>query len=873
MSDQQRALETRLRWPLVLTRAGMVCESGLRAFWPLWTLVMGVLALLMLGVQDHVAVELVWATAVVAALGAVWLAWRGARLFRWPTRDSALARLDSTMAGRPIAAVMDAQAIGASDAASRAVWAAHQRRMAERAAQARAVQPDLRASKLDPFALRYVALLVLCVALLFGSFGRVGSVADMGAGGAVAASGPTWEGWIAPPTYTGLPVLYMADLDRDAPIDVPEGSQITLRFYGDAGDLALRETVSGRLGELPDASAPMQEFTVARAGDVEITGDGGALWVLTVLSDTAPTAVVAGEAEVSVDGQMSLPFAARDDYGVTGGMALFQLDLGRVDRRFGLALAPEPRPTINMELPLPITGSRADFTEVLVDDFSKHPWANLPVRVTLLPADAAGQTGESEVAHIALPAKRFFDPVAGALIEQRRDLLWNRANAPKVAQMLRTIAYRPEEKLFRKSSRYLQLRAIIAGLERDSADGLTPQARDDLAEALWALALEIEEGDIDDARERMAEAQERLQEAMKNGASDEEIARLMQELRDATQDYMRMLAQEQQRDAEQNQDMAQNGNAMQMNQGDLQAMMDRIQELMEQGRMAEAQEALRELQELMENLRVTQGQGGGPQSPGEQAMEGLSETLRDQQELSDQAFRDLQEQFNPRGGQQDQQGQQQGQGQSGPQQGQQSGQGQQGQGEQQGQGQQGQGEQQGQGQGQGQGQNDLAGNLADRQRSLRQELQRQQGSLPNVGGEAGRDAREALDRAGRAMNQAEDALREDDLAGAIDRQADAMDALRDGLRNLGESLAEAGEQQQQQGQGQNRQAGQPGGQRDPLGRQNGGQGAVGGDADTRVPDQDSRRAQELLDEIRRRSFDRERPEMELDYLRRLLERF
>lgn len=76
-------------------------------------------------------------------------------------------------------------------------------------------------------------------------------------------------------------------------------------------------------------------------------------------------------------------------------------------------------------------------------------------------------------------------------------------------------------------------------------------------------------------------------------------------------------------------------------------MMDRIQELMEQGRMAEAEEALKELQEMMENMRVTQGQGQNGQSPGEQAMEGLSETLRDQQGLSDEAFRDLQEQFNP----------------------------------------------------------------------------------------------------------------------------------------------------------------------------------------------------------------------------------
>jgi len=77
--------------------------------------------------------------------------------------------------------------------------------------------------------------------------------------------------------------------------------------------------------------------------------------------------------------------------------------------------------------------------------------------------------------------------------------------------------------------------------------------------------------------------------------------------------------------------------------------MDRIQELMEQGRMAEAEQALDQLREMMENMRVTQGQGQGQsgESQGQQSLDGLSDTLRDQQGLSDDAFRDLQEQTNP----------------------------------------------------------------------------------------------------------------------------------------------------------------------------------------------------------------------------------
>ena len=358
---------------------------------------------------------------------------------------------------------------------------------------------------------------------------------------------------------------------------------------------------------------------------------------------------------------MSLPFEAADDYGIAAGQARITLDLDAVDRRHGLATAPEPRAPVTLDLPMPITGDRADFRETLVEDFSRHPWAHLPVTVALSVSDARDQQGQAEAVTMPLPARRFFDPLAAAVIEQRRDLLWSRENAPRVARMLRALSHRPEEGLFRSHTDYLRLRVALRRLETLTAHGLTGAQRDDVAAALWDLAVSLEEGDIDDARERLKRAQERLSEAMRNGASDAEIARLMQELRDATRDYTRQLAQEAQRDGDRTAQQPDPDNTMRMTQNDLQQMMDRIQELMEQGRMAEAQQALQELQQMMENMQVTQGPGG--QGPGEQAMEGLSDTLRGQQGLSDQAFRDLQDRFNPgadagRGqGQQGQQGQ------------------------------------------------------------------------------------------------------------------------------------------------------------------------------------------------------------------------
>ncbi len=853
----------RIRWPLRLTWWGMLAERLTRAFWPLWSVLFVVLAALMLGLQDEFATEWVWGAGALALLAALWTGYRGLRAFRWPSRDGALARLDGTLKGNPIQAAFDTQAIGARDAASLAVWRAHQDRMRARLAQARAAQPDLRVSDADPFALRYVALLALSVAILFGSIMRVQSVTSMGAGGPELAQGPSWEGWMQPPSYTRQPSIYLNDITAPA-IDVPEGAQITLRMYGEVGDLSVEETVSGRpLDTEGSTQDTAQDFEVARSGQLAIDGPGGRAWRISMIPDEAPAVSQQGEIETSYEGEAQIPYAAQDDHAVTAGTARITLALSEVPRRYALAAEPEPRPAIEMPLPMPVTGDRAEFTETITANFSQHPWANLPVRLELEVEDDRGQTGLSQPTLIDLPGRNFFDPTAATVIEQRQAVLWNRDNTADAALLLRAVMYDAGD-LFRTDVNRLRVEHLVQRMELLASYGMSDEQLDELAQDMWDLALTLEEGDLADALERLQRAQDRLNEAMKNGASDQEIAELMQELRRATDDYLRQLSREQQQNPNAENQMT-DQNMMEMSQNDLQEMMDRIQELMEQGRMAEAQEALEQLRQMMENMQVTQGQGGQGQSPGEQAMEGLSETLRDQQELSDEAFRDLQEQFNP--GQQGQEGQQ---GEGGQQQGQSQGQGE-GRGQQEGQGQgqgQGQGTQQGQN---GQGGQTMQDSLEERQRALRDELGRQRRNLPGQNSEAGQRAGEALGRAEDAMDGAAEALRDGDLPEAIDRQSDAMEALREGMRDLGESMA----QQQQHGQGQQgtAQGGEPGQQRDPLGRNAGSNGQLGSDEGMLQGEDVYRRARDLLEELRRRSGEGDRPTAELDYLERLLDRF
>ena len=821
-----------------------------QAFWPFWTALFFALAPLIMGWQDFAPLEIVWGYGVIAVLALVWTLYRGLRQVRWPREAEAMARVDARLPGRPIAALQDVQAIGAGDPGSEAIWSAHLQRMQDQTRAARAVEPDLRVSDRDPFGLRYIAVLALVVALLFGSLWRVGTVVDGAGGMEILATGPVWEGWIEPPAYTGKPTLYLADIIANRVL-VPEGSFITVRLYGDVGALSVAETVSGSTTDLGAATDQQQGFQVTQNGTLSIQGGGGSAWQILLLEDEAPSVDFAGPIEADAMGEMSQPFAATDDYGVQAGTATIDLNLAGLDRRHGLAAQPDPREAVTLDLPMPFSGDRAAFEELLIDDFSEHPWANLPVTLTLEVEDALGQTAQSAAQTVTLPGRRFFQPVARAVIEQRRDILWSKDNAPRAAQILRAVSHRPDE-LFPDETTYLRLRFIIRRLENMSDVGLSDDVQLAIADALWDLALQLEEGSLADARARLERAQERLEEAMRNGASDEEIAELMQELREAMNEYMQMLADQMEPsgDGTDQPDQQQSGETI--TQDELQAMMDRIQELMEEGRMAEAMELMEQLNQLMENLQMAEGgEGGegGPRTLGEQSMEDLAETLRDQQDLTDEAFRDLQDQFN-----QGQQGQQQGQGQ---------GQGDNTQG----------GLMDGEGQG-GEGSGSEQ-SLAERQQALREGLNQLRNSLPGMSGDAAENAEQALERAEGAMDGAEDALREGDLAEAIDQQAEAMDALRDGMRNLGQALAENQMDQLEEGQGtqMGNAEGRPEPQRrDPLGREMGNTGQFGTE-ESMLQDDINRRAEELLQELRDRSSDQQRPQLELDYLRRLLERF
>jgi len=828
------ALSKSLRLKIFLSGTALNIERLIQAFWPSMTVLLTAISLMIW--QAHAVLPPPYDLGLYGGLAA-WFLWffiKGLLHFKPATRDQAILRLDANATGNPVIALVDRQVSGADDEASKELWQLHQQRMAQVAELVEVPAPHVRLAKRDPWAIRLVVLLFFGSAIFFG---RANSGQSMLETLQDLASGTTgvevsYEAWAEPPVYTGLPTLYLNKIKQDIALDLPQGTRLILRSYG-----AKSLTVESDVATLTDDQKVLNKEAV-----IKISKSGALVlkkgyrtvagWNITMIPDTPPTVALTGDISHSIQGSVQIPYAAKDDYGIIGGKVEITLDMAKLDRRHGLALAPENTKPISFDLALPFNADPKDFKETAIKDLAEHPWAGLPVKISLSVEDAAGHVAYAKPVFMPMPGKRFFDPLAAAIAEQRRDLLWNRRNIKRVDMILKALTYLPEQG-FTNARAYLMVRSVIARIGYTPTRPIADAVQKDMAQTLWHAALLIEDGDLSDAAARLKRAQDRLSEAMRNGATKDEIAQLMDELRKATDAYMRQLAENAKpRDAKAN-----NGNTRQITRDMLQKMMDQIQQLMEQGRMAEAQALLDQLHRMMQNMQVTQG-GGKDGKRGQQGQQGLQDTLRQQQDLADENFQQMQREFSknqgahpktPQGTQKD---------------------------------------------GSDQGDNQQSGNqndLAKRQEALRQLMGQQLQQLSPDDSAKGQAGREALRDAERQMGAARDNLKQGRGAEALNNQADAVDALRKGLRKLNEANRRAGRGQNRDGKQNGETAGPDG--KDPLGRSAKDRGRAVTNEKLLQSDMQLRRSKEILKEIRRRSGERTRPQLELDYLDRLLQRF
>jgi uncharacterized protein (TIGR02302 family) len=761
---------------------------------------------------------------------------------RFPTLDDGLRRLDhaSGLPHRPATTIADQLATTRDDPWSLALWRAHVERALLAARGLTAGRPSPRLALHDPMAVRaLVLILAIATFVAAGSDRTRRVVAAFDWQGMAVPANFRLDAWVSPPTYTGKPPVILPGIRPGepaqtmvAPVSVPVGSVLVVRSSGKA---AFEVVTTGGLeaaktGESPQVPSQTDEhrFTIAERGTATVRGVGNDIvWSFTAVPDRAPTIELTKDPEPQARGTVQFTYRVEDDYGVVDAQAIFTL------KPDGAKSADLPRPLyaapdVPLVLPQPRTRNGVAQT---TKDLSEHPWSGADVVVTLIARDEAGNEGRSAATEFRLPQRPFTKPLAKALIEQRRLLALDAEARDRVLIALDGLAMAPE-KFAMETPVYLGLRSIYWNLvQAKSDDDLR-----DVVQRLWSMATQLEDGNVSDAEARLRQAQDALRQALERGASDEEIKKLTEELRAALDKFLQALAEELRRNPQQNA-RRMDPNSRMLRSQDLKSMIDRLEQLSRSGAKDAARQLLEQLQQMLENLQMARP--GGDMDDGDDdmmsALDELGDMIRKQQQLRDRTFRQGQDQRRQRG----QRGQQ---------------------------GEQGQDGQQG----------DQFGELRQDQQALRNQLKklledlkkRGLGQQPGQGNEL-----DGLGRAGEAMGDAEGALGEGNADSAVDGQGRALEALRQGAQSLAQAM------QQQFGFGPG--PGQPGrtgparaGQEtDPLGRPLRGRD-YGDDVTVKVPGEiDVQRARRILEELRRRLGEATRPQIELDYIERLLKGF
>ena len=183
---------------------------------------------------------------------------------------------------------------------------------------------------------------------------------------------------------------------------------------------------------------------------------------------------------------------------------------------------------------------------------------------------------------------------------------------------------------------YLGLRSIYYDLRNARSD----DALREVVARMWQMALQIEDGNVSQAEQALRQAQDALRQALERGASDEELKKLMDNLRAAMDKFLQALAEEMRKNP-QALSRPLDRNTRMLSQQDLKSMMDRLEQMARSGNKDAAKQLLDQLQAMLENLQTARpgAQGEDGDDDMNSALDELSDMIRKQQQLRDKTFK------------------------------------------------------------------------------------------------------------------------------------------------------------------------------------------------------------------------------------------
>lgn len=860
-----------LGWKLALARTALAWERLWPALWP----AAGIAgAFVTIALFDLLPGLPIWLHAGILALFAVALVialWQGARALALPGIAAGQRRIETTtgLAHRPLTLLRDQLASGHGDPATQSLWRLHRLRTIEKIRGLRIGFPSPGLARRDPLALRGLLIVVLAIGMTVAwgdGVNRIARALAPGVGGAV--SGPAAvDIWITPPAYTGTaPIFLTAGKERRekgtpapliasadsttvptlvrGPIAIPEGSTVLAQLSGGWG--TPRFVIGDQATDFKTVTdgAYKLSSTIELAPDVKqirITQAGREIgaWPVYLVADRPPAVSFGEDPGASARGALRIDLEGNDDYGFAeakliirrtrvGGEEVKEEIPGITDRKPEKAekdkdaeakrrAAVLAKLNVVEVLELPLPGSNVkDIKETSYHDLTAHPWAGLEVHLQVVAKDAAGQYGAGNLATITLPERQFRHPVARALVALRKRLTRDPESRDEVWDTLTNLATIPGA-YDNDTVAFLAIQNMAATLARDPGFDAVIEVQ----KMLWDTALWLEDGKLSQAERRMREIQKKLMEALKNKAGNSEIQKLMRELEQAMAQFLR----EMMKGLKNLPNLAQpfDPNSRSMTAQDLQRMLDRAKELAMTGNLDAARQMLSMLREMLENLRSGRFAMGRPQGRNQsqawKMLQELQDMMRRQQELMDESHRQSQ-------------------------------------------------------QGMERGERPSTKEGARKQGDLKKQLQdllrrfgEMMGKVPKNLGDAELEMREALE-----------ALRKSRPGEAVGPQGKALEHMRRGLGQMAQQFMRRFGRGQGRGRGRGRgmfgrRPGQMPYAYDPLGRQLPNSGMTSSD-DVDIPDEsETQRAWEILQELRRRAGEVGRPELEMEYLERLLRRF
>ncbi len=838
-TEQESALPAAVGRKILLARLTILMERLWLAVWPA-VMLAGLFALYVMSGLAAWLPGLLRLPVTFAILGGgLLLLWRGLRTLRMPTRAEAMARIErrSALPGAPLRALADELPPEmARDGRTRALWRAHLERMARMARDLKVGLPHSPVPRRDPFALRNALALALLTALFLGGAERFQRNLPLVFSPAAITTPEeaALDAWLSPPAYTGRAPIVLASAGRIVKrtggdgILTPQGSRLIIRVATDttpaldlyallpSGGAGRRLSSTALIRNDEEAGFHIEKKIERPVIAVIRAGTELARWKISVIPDTPPVALLRGKPSRTLAGGLVLDWKVEDDHGVSDLKATFRLAEAATPR-------PGERAPLRFDPPdfrIPLKrGNPKKATGTHTQDVAAHPWSGMEVVMRLAATDQAGQTGLSKPVRFRLPGRVFRKPLARALVEQRRELIRHPGRARDISLILAALLAWPEG-IADDAGTYLGLRHAAFRLH----EARTDEQLKDIVELLWELAVEIEDGDLSEAMKQLQAARKALEEALKRGASEEEIARLTQQLREAMNRYLQSMAQ-QMRNANRGGRTPPPGDMRELSPQDLNRMLDRIENLARTGSRDAARQMLSELDNLLKNLQPGM-QASGPPTPQERALNELQRMMREQQKLMDETWR-----ARPREGQRDGGERRRSEGRNGtpppgaaPRNG------------------------------------DLQ-DLARRQKQLEGALSDLMKRMENQGAQPP----ESLKKSRRAMEGAAGALGGGKRGKALNRQAEALKALREGAGRLAEQVA------RQRGRGRAGRFGRNRSGTDPLGRPLRDYGENAGPDENMVPNEGAvERARRILEALRERANRHDRPRSELDYIDRLL---